>query len=252
MSCGIFDGKGVIIPSMILIILGTLLILIFIAPMVTMSVVNIGNIGGAALGAALILLGIYWKHLPEKWRHIILAAGAVLVLLVVIETIFMVTAAHREPAEDATVIVLGCKVKPYGPSLSLQERIDAAYEYMTAHPDAVCIASGGQGRDEPMSEGECIRQQLIKKGIADERIYVEDRSTSTIENIRYSHEIVLEHGLSENIAIVTNNYHIYRAMQTAKSCGLEAGAVPAETLWILLPTYYVRELGGILATWIVG
>ncbi len=113
---------------MALIFLGILLLVIFIAPMIVMSVVNIGNIGGALLGAAFIVLGRYWRALPDRWQHIILGVLGAAAVLIVIETVCMVRAAGKAPAEDAVVIVLGCKVKPYGPSLSLQERIEAAAE----------------------------------------------------------------------------------------------------------------------------
>lgn len=237
---------------MILIIIGAVLALLFILPVLYAGIINAGNITGILVSAAMIAAGLYRDRITGQLKTILLAVTAVVMLIVCVESCLMIKAAMTRPAQDAVVIVLGCRVKPSGPSRSLNERIDAAYAYLTEHPDAVCIASGGQGKDEPMTEAAAIRDGLVRRGIDPERIYMEDRSTSTRENIRYSLEIIRSEGLPERIAIVTNNYHVFRAMQTARDCGLEAGAVPAWTMFIMFPTYYVRELGGIIATWIVG
>ena len=70
-------------------------------------------------------------------------------------------------ATDSTVVVLGCQVKGEAPSLTLTERLDAAYDYLCSHPDAACILSGGQGDDEKISEAECMYRYLTKKGFDD-------------------------------------------------------------------------------------
>ena len=62
-----------------------------------------------------------------------------------------------------TPIVLGAKVRSDGPSVSLQDRIDAAYDYMRLHPEVICIVSGGQGKDEPISEAQCMFDRLVGK-----------------------------------------------------------------------------------------
>ena len=62
----------------------------------------------------------------------------------------------------------------------LKHRLDAAYDYLTEHPDVPVIVCGGQGPDESISEAQCMYEYLTKKGIAAERITQEDRSTSTI------------------------------------------------------------------------
>ena len=77
------------------------------------------------------------------------------------------------------MVVLGSRVRQDGPSLTLQSRIRAAYQYLSQHPDVICIVSGGQGSDEPMSEAQAMFDELTKMGIDPERIRMEDRSTST-------------------------------------------------------------------------
>ena len=69
----------------------------------------------------------------------------------------------------------------------LRERLIAAQDYLDENPEAVCVVSGGQGADESMSEAQCMRTKTsTEHGIAPERIYMEDKSTSTRENIKFS------------------------------------------------------------------
>ena len=93
------------------------------------------------------------------------------------------------------MIVLGCGVNGDRPSLMLTERLDAAYDYLNTHEEVVCILSGGQGKGENISEAECMYRSLTEKGIARDRLYKEDRSTSTRENLLYSKKIIEEKNL---------------------------------------------------------
>lgn len=93
-----------------------------------------------------------------------IAAIAVIgVITAIVISVLMISAANNLPDEPTTVIVLGCRVKENGPSLMLQKRIDAAYDYMTENENVICIASGGQGSDEPMSEAQAIKIHLWKR-----------------------------------------------------------------------------------------
>ena len=152
----------------------------------------------------------------------------------------------RTPDGDRTVIVLGCQVHPDGPSLMLTERLDAAYDYLVEHPAARCIVSGGQGADEPMSEAECMYNYLIERGIAEDRLYMEDKSTSTRENLLFSSEIIEANGLNPRLAIATNEFHEYRAQKLSAELGFDCSAISAPTTAPLLPTFYVREMFAIL------
>ena len=89
---------------------------------------------------------------------------------------------------------------------------------------------------------------LVSSGIDEDRIYKEDKSTSTLENISMSTEILKRENLGTNVAIATNEFHIFRAGKVAEKNGLTYSAVPARTDWWLYPTYSVREIYGIVAT----
>ena len=167
-------------------------------------------------------------------------------LVVFAATEFLIfRASLGSPGADADyLVVLGAKVRQNGPSLSLRNRIDAAYDYLTAHPDAVAVLSGGQGADEPMSEAQCMAQVLTSMGIDPDRLWLEDQSTSTWENFNFSLALIQEKtGTSpEQIAVVTSEYHLFRAGLFAQRLGLEALGVPAPTtLPVLKVNYFIRE-----------
>lgn len=163
-----------------------------------------------------------------------------------IETGFIVNASRNAPTKESTVIVLGCRVVGTQPSVMLKSRLDAAYEYLVENPDAPVIVAGGQGDDEEISEAQCMFNYLVEKGIEPERIYMEDQSTSTRENIAFAKAIIEEEGLYESVAIATSDYHELRASLVADSEGLESSAISAKTQWNLLPKNYIRELVGVL------
>ena len=146
------------------------------------------------------------------------------------------------------VVVLGAKVRHDGPSVSLQNRIDAAYDYLTAHPDAIAVVSGGQGEDEPMTEAECIYRALIGRGIDPERVWIEDKATSTWENLQFSLDLIEEKtGLRpETIGIISSEYHLFRAGLFADACQVESVGIPAKTtLKSQKLNHFLREVAGV-------
>lgn len=171
---------------------------------------------------------------------------AAVFLLFAVLSCLMINACYKAPAEDATVVVLGAALRGENPSRLLRERLETAAEYLEQNPTAVCVVSGGQGADEVCSEAAVMKRYLVEKGIVEERIFMEDKSTSTFENIRFSKEVMEQHGLSQNIALVTQEFHQYRASRLAKQAGFEnVGAVPSQTPFYLLGSYWVRDFAGI-------
>ena len=187
-------------------------------------------------------------------RFVILAAGILAGFILVLGTIAtanMIHACNKTPSQEATVVVLGCRVYGERASLMLRERLDAAVAYLEENPDAKCVVSGGQGPGENISEAECMYRYLMNKGIDSSRIYKEDQSTSTEENLEFSMEVIKANDLNEEIAIVSNEFHVYRAYRYAGDSGLEAGCIPARTAGWLFPTYYIRELYAIVLEWFI-
>lgn len=137
------------------------------------------------------------------------------------------------------IIILGARVKGEVPSLVLQYRIDAAASFLKKNKETIAIASGGQGRGEDITEAEAIKRGLLAKGINGDRILLEDQSTDTKENIKFSKPLIPDH-LKTGL-LVTNDFHLYRAQSIAKDQGLSLQGIPAETPGIAIPKSYLRE-----------
>ena len=128
------------------------------------------------------------------------------------------------------IIVLGCGLRGDAPSLSLKYRLDKAIEYMEKYPDSKAVLCGGQGNGEIVTEAYAMNKYLLSNGIAPSRILLEEESKDTTQNIKFAKSIIEERCDAENtpIAIVSNDFHIYRTMLIAKKqslnnvCGLSA------------------------------
>lgn len=192
-----------------------------------------------------------------KFLHLVLTSCVCLGLLAALVTGTVICCAGLGSAETACdyVVVLGCGVNGTEPSLSLQNRIDAAYAYLTAHPGAVCIVSGGQGDGEDITEAACMKRELTRMGISPDRIWEEDRSTSTMENLEFSLAVIEANTGSRpaSIGIISAEYHLYRAGLMAKSLGVSPVGIPAKTTWFTLwANYQMREIVAVWAYLIFG
>ena len=165
-------------------------------------------------------------------------------------TLIPIIHASRGTAETDCqyLVVLGAKVNGEDPSFSLRDRIDAAYDYLAEHPNTIVIVSGGQGPDEGISEAQCMYNELTKMGIDPDRIWMENKSTSTRENLNFSLALIEEKTGTrpETIGLLSSEYHIYRASLVAEECGVEAVGIPAPTRWFSLKiNYFLREVAAL-------
>lgn len=234
--------------------LSVVLLGLFVFPMLG-RIVNIGNLSGAVVCLWLIFV-FGFRSLYLKLKAYLKKRALTKALLYFVNFCFvafiaygavvsgaMIVCAVHTPAQNATAVVLGAQVKSYGPSVILRGRIDAAYEYLEENPDADAVVTGGQGSDEPMSEGQCMYDGLVSYGISPDRIYIEDRAEDTTQNLKYSMQIIADENLNGDIAIVTDGFHQLRARLIAYQLGIQGdiGAVSADTSLLYLPTFTVRE-----------
>lgn len=150
-----------------------------------------------------------------------------------------------EAPESEYLVVLGAGVNGTEPSRSLKERLDAAYDYLTEHPDTVAIVSGGQGSGEDITEARCMYDYLTEAGISPDRVWMEDQATSTLENLRFSLDLIEDRTSTRpaKVAVLSSEYHLYRAGMFAHWLDLEAELIPARTAMPLLRwNYYLREV----------
>ncbi len=244
---------------MLLPILGVISLLgaaYFLIPL-SIGVCHIGMFWPAALlllAAGRCFFPNFFRRLP-KWLKGILSAGVSVVLAVALSVfaVMGLAAANRPPdTADApqTVVLLGCQVYHGRPSMMLQGRIQAAYDYLAAHPDAVCVTTGGlDSRDEPYTEGGCAARELITMGIDPSRIYAEEKSFDTRENLLFAAAIIRENGLDTHVVIASDNFHQYRGQLFARQAGLTPQSAGCFSPWFLGAGYACREVVGILAVW---
>lgn len=212
-------------------------------------------------GAALLFLvfSLLVKHptpVTKVLRRTLLIVLILGVLAAAVTGGFILSAAHSQPSVACEyIVVLGAGVNGIVPSLSLHERINAAYDYLTAHPDTVAILSGGQGSGEEITEAACMFRELTKMGIDGSRLLLEENSTSTIENLQFSLDVV-ERTTGQrpaSIGIVSSEYHLFRAGLFAKELGLASVGIPAKTTWFSLRlNYYLREIAAVWKYLVLG
>lgn len=199
--------------------------------------------------ALLVHRDFFASHKKVKMIFHVLAAVAVVVLGTFCSMIAGEFSATGKQNLDY-LIVLGAQVREDGPSVVLKYRLDAAINYLNENPDTICIVSGGQGFNEPVSEAEGMSDYLIENGIEKSRILLEDQSTNTVENIKNS-KLLMETPYN-GVGIVTNNFHVFRAVQIAKVQGLEGVCgIAADSNVLYLPNNMLRECCGILKDWIM-
>ena len=211
--------------------------------------------GFLCLGAAALVL-CYWFFAiypckTTKWLRRILTIFLILGLLAAAVT--GVCIANAGTGDDSAsceyVIVLGAGVNGTQPSLILWERLQATLAYLQSHKNAICVVSGGQGSGEDITEAACMQTYLTEHGIDPERIWMEEKATSTWENIRFSLDLIEEKTgqRPKTAGIVSNEFHLYRAGLIAKRQQLTGVGIPAETSWVSLRVnYFLRE---IVAVW---
>lgn len=128
--------------------------------------------------------------------------------------LLIVLANDRDQLRGApdVVVILGCRVKPWGPSVLLRNRLETALSYIDKHPGAVVVVSGGQGSDEHVSEAQAMRDYLVGRGVPAGSILLEARSTSTLENLLYSRDALQKAGydFASGVLIVSNGFHMAR------------------------------------------
>ncbi len=180
----------------------------------------------------------------RKTAHILIACF--IISLIFVEGIII--SGSRTNAKDSDCIfVLGCGL--HGDDLTLmgKKRADSAIAYLKENPDCIAIMCGGQGNGETVTEAQALYSYIEKAGISQERLFKEERSTDTRQNIRFAKEIVKSVGLdpkTDQFAIVTNDFHLYRSVMISNKAGFDNVKTinaPTPTLPFLRTSMYLRE-----------
>ncbi|WP_196808834.1 ElyC/SanA/YdcF family protein [Butyrivibrio sp. FC2001] len=186
-------------------------------------------------------------RLPKVLVWIYRAVFVALLTFFIFTETKIIGAMTAEPKENLDyIIVLGAGLRGTEPSNPFRVRIEKAAQYLKENEGTIVVASGGQGKHESISEAECARRKLTEVyGISEDRIILEEKSTDTEENLKYSLEIIGDP--SKSAGIVTNGFHELRALSIANEVGYEnVSSVPAVTLMPVGIHYTVREFFGMV------
>lgn len=235
-----------------LIVSGALLFIAAITNLITAKF-NFRFLFMCGASCVIILYGVFYEKLAARKRltyTLVSLCACVLISVISLDVYGKID--NVTYGEDA-VIVLGAGIKGENVTELLAYRLQKAIEFSMVNPDAFIVVSGGQGPDEDISEALAMERYLIRRGIPPEKILREEASTSTYENLMYSKEILdsLFDGPYE-VTIVTNDFHIFRAVGIAGKLGLAATHFHARTNWYSVPLNYSRECLAIVKFWIFG
>lgn len=214
----------------------------------------------SALGAYLVFLAIYRKKTGHSFwstfsRRVKIAVGAVLsagAVIAVINLAFILTPRITPLSEEADyVLLLGGGISKDGVlPKSVMARVEKTAEYMNAHPDTICVVTGGTLYWLPCPEAPEMKRQLVLAGVEEHRILTEDQALDTIQNLELSCQLLSETlGVSKQtilesrVIIVTSRFHLHRAELLASRLGYtNTDGISAHCPVIYLPHNYVREI----------
>lgn len=231
---------------------------------------TVRNILGVILGMVYLaapfsgnLLDIIYNHFGDFSTGSLLAASfiqsVISLIIVYFDCIFFsacicsLMASFRKPIYDRDfVIILGCGLKKDGTLLPLLKgRADKAIEFVKAQKEntgkrCVFVPSGGKGSDEIIAEGEAIKNYLVEQGIDENDILVENKSTTTLENMMFSKKLIDEKMPDAKVAFATTRYHLFRSGMYSNVAGLNAIGIGSKTKWYFWPNAFLREFVGVL------
>ncbi|MDD6659838.1 MAG: YdcF family protein [Eubacteriales bacterium] len=215
--------------------------MLFLLPIFS-GVHNLATLLGSLYGLCFLAEGIVYDKLSFNAKKYTAFLLFVISLALILGSIYVMNRGKDTAKNQKVLIVLGCRVKGDVASVALEKRAESAYFYLLKNPNSVAILSGGQGKDENISEAACLKKLLTDRGILANRLFCEELSTSTDENIRFSKKIIDENGFDTNVAIVTSEYHQLRSKHICEKNGLKFASISSKTEPLYLPTFLVREL----------
>lgn len=219
---------------------------------------DLGTLLPAVIGVVFIVFAFkprwekYLQKIPPFLKRFVYWGFLVFLLLFVIAEGCIIIGSIYTPTpvkQPEYVVVLGSGIKEDGtPTQTLKNRLERSITYAAEHPHTYIVVSGGQGKNEPMPEAQAMAQYLKARGVDPDRIIIEDKSTSTMENFKFTKELI---GNEKEIAFITNNFHIFRSSILAKRNGFTGYGYGTTTPGIVLVNSYLREFFALIKSLIV-
>ncbi|NMB33292.1 MAG: DUF218 domain-containing protein [Clostridium sp.] len=162
---------------------------------------------------------------------------------VLIEGLIILSSASDNNVEVDYLIILGTGLRGDEIPQTFKNRLDQGLKYLNDNPDIMVVVSGGQGPGESISEAEAMRRYLTDNGVDEDRIILEDKSTSTAENMKYTANILenLTGRQDYRVMIATNEFHLFRSKILAKHNGFTPYGISASTTPYIMPNSFIRE-----------
>ena len=177
---------------------------------------------------------------------IVILCGAILLLIVAVITGLQILSAGKGmTGHFRYMILLGAKVNGTEPSPILEDRIQAAYTYLSKYTDVICVLSGGKASQDRISEAQCMYDRLVQAGIDPNRLWMEDQAINTKQNLRLSMALIEEKTgqRPECVGILSSDTHLLRAKLLAKRQGISPVTVPApSTHRSSFIKHFIREI----------
>jgi len=214
---------------------------------------NLGTLLPGVLGVTMLLWGLKREYLKQpifkdrflRLRRLVrLGIVVLLASFILIESLLLYNTKDSVPNQVDYLIILGAGLNGDKLSWTLWERVEKGLRILQVNKDMRVVVSGGKGPGEWITEAEAMQRYLVEKGIAKERIIKEEQSTSTMENFRFTHELLEQqtsYEPSEPVLVITNDFHMFRSKILARRNGLNPVGVPSPTPWYLRPNAYLRE-----------
>lgn len=215
--------------------------------------INLGTLLPGFLGATILFWGLKRDYLKRhllrdrflRFRRLVrLSILMLLTSFILIESLLLYNTKDPVPSQVDYLIILGAGLNGDKLSWTLWERVNKGLRILQDNKDMRVVVSGGKGHGEWITEAEAMQRYLVEQGIAKERIIKEEQSTSTMENFRYTRELLGQQSSyepSEPVLVITNDFHMFRAKILARRNGLNPVGVPSPTPWYLRPNAYLRE-----------
>ncbi len=253
------------IPALVVLVFGIYILIIFLfwngVIVMRRESHSLANLLTLLLGISLtlfLLFDFYMIRWLPQWVNILFTTipaifGYLLIVFFNFMSVSILYQFNRPRYNQDYIVVLGAglingeRVSPL-----LAKRIDKAIAFYWAQSKAtlnppILLMSGGQGTDEKLPESLAMKHYALEKGIPERDILVETNSTTTLENMLFSKEIMDQQKNGPYRAIFTsNNYHIFRAGLYARQAKLKANGIGAKTALYYLPNAFLREFIAIL------
>ena len=209
-----------------------------------------------SLGTIILLIGyvVWWPSIGRyTYESMILNGIYIYVTLVVLYFICIgvsylaastLNIINLLPRKLDYVVVLGAGLIGERVTPLLASRIRTGIKIYSKHPGSKLIMSGGQGADEVVSEAFAMKSYALEQGVSEKDIIMEDKSTNTEENIKFSKRLMKD--ANSRFALVTNYYHVYRALVLAKTLGFRCIGYGAPTKFYFTLNAFIREFIGYL------